>query len=131
MVTHTKRHRAGKPIQAIIQNAFAVDDPEGEAVLDSKGNRLWDSELKQVENIPLDKDIKAYIAEDVLPFVPDAVVDETVTDQRDGQIGVVGYEVNFNKYFYSYVPPRDPEEIAKEILDLEEKIGLLFKELFQ
>ena len=67
----------------------------------------------------------------MLPFVPDAVVDETVTDQRDGQIGVVGYEVNFNKYFYSYVPPRDPEEIAKEILDLEEKIGLLFKELFQ
>lgn len=123
--------KLGKPIQAIIQNAFAVDDPEGEAVLDSKGNRLWDSELKQVENIPLDKDIKAYIAEDVLPFVPDAVVDETVTDQRDGQIGVVGYEVNFNKYFYSYVPPRDPEEIAKEILDLEEKIGLLFKELFQ
>ena len=68
---------------------------------------------------------------EVLPFVPDAFVDLTVVDTQDKARGIVGYEVNFNKYFYKYVPPRDPEEIAKEIQTLEAETNLLMKELFQ
>ena len=107
--------KLGKPVQTAIQNTFAVADPDGEEVLDAKGNPVWDSELKQVENVPLCEDLDAYMQREVLPFVPDAVIDETVTDERDGQIGIVGYEVNFNKYFYKYTPPLDPDEIKKEL----------------
>lgn len=67
---------------------------------------------------------------DVLPFVPDAVVDETAVDTLDEQIGIVGYEVNFNRYFYKFVPPRNPQEISTELMKLEEKCAELMKELF-
>lgn len=123
--------KLGKPILSAMQKAFAVVDPDGEAVLDAKGNPVWDSELKQIENIPLGEDLDAYMKREVLPFVLDAVVDECVTDKRDGQIGIVGYEVNFNKYFYKYCSPRSPELIAKEIMDLEWTTQSLMKELFK
>lgn len=122
--------KLGKPIQSAMQNAFAVADPEAEEVLDANGNPVWDSELKQIENIPLREDLDAYMKREVLPFISDAIVDKTVTDKRDGQAGIVGYEVNFNKYFFKYVPPREPEEITKEILDLESETQNLIKELF-
>ena len=122
--------KLGKPVQTAIQSAFAVDDPDGEEVLDARGNPVWDSELKQIENIPLGEDLDAYMQREVLPFVPDAVVDETVTDERDGQVGIVGYEVNFNKYFYHFIPLRDPNEIAEEIISLEMDAQKLIKEIF-
>ena len=122
--------KLGKPVQTAIQSAFAVDDPDGEEVFDARGNPVWDSELKQIENIPLGEDLDAYMQREVLPFVPDAVVDETVTDERDGQVGIVGYEVNFNKYFYHFIPPRDPNEIAEEIISLEMDAQKLIKEIF-
>lgn len=123
--------KLGKPIQTAMQNAFAVADPDGETVLDAKGNPIWDSELKQIENIPLGEDLDAYMKREVLPFVPDAVVDETITDERDGQVGIVGYEVNFNKYFYKYIPPKTPDEIKSEILELEKQISKCMTELFK
>ena len=122
--------KLGKPVQTAIQSAFAVDDPDGEEVFDARGNPVWDSELKQIENIPLGEDLDAYMQREVLPFVPDAVVDETVTDERDGQVGIVGYEVNFNKYFYHFISPRDPNEIAEEIISLEMDAQKLIKEIF-
>lgn len=123
--------KLGKPVQTAIQSAFAVDDPDGEEVFDARGNPVWDSELKQIENIPLGEDLDAYMQREVLPFVPDAVVDETVTDERDGQVGIVGYEVNFNKYFYHFILPRDPNEIAEEIISLEMDAQKLIKEIFE
>lgn len=121
--------KLGKPIQTAMQNAFSVSDSNGEAVLDAKGNPIWDSELKQIENIPLGEILDAYIQREVLPFVPDAVIDETMTDNRDGQIGIVGYEVNFNKYFYKYTPPQNPEEIKDELRTELLSINEIMKEL--
>jgi type I restriction enzyme M protein len=58
--------------------------------------------------------------------VPDAWVDESYTDEKDGQAGRVGYEINFNRYFYEYEPPRPLEEIEAEIRAVEREIvGLL------
>ena len=123
--------KLGKPVQSAMQNAFTAADPDGEAVLDAKGNPVWDSELKQIEIIPLGEDLDAYMQREVLPFVSDAVVDETVTDERDGQVGIVGYEVNFNKYFYKYIPPRPRSELEQEILSIEEETQKLLQELFK
>lgn len=45
------------------------------------------------------------------PHVPDAWVNEGICDMKDGDVGKVGYEINFNRYFYRYQPPRPLEEI--------------------
>ena len=43
-------------------------------------------------------------------------------DEKDGEVGRVGYEINFNRYFYEYTPPRPLEEIEADIRDVEAKI---------
>ena len=106
-------------------------DPEGEAVKDKDGNVEYDSELKQTENVPLLDDVDEYFKKEVLPFVPDAVIDTSVVDEKDGQVGLVSYEINFNKYFYKYEPPREPVVIAAEIVALEEETSRMMKELFK
>jgi type I restriction enzyme M protein len=59
--------------------------------------------------------------------VPDAWVNTDVKDEKDGQVGKVGYEINFNRYFYVYKPPRRPEVIAEEIRAMEERFVELMK----
>ena len=61
--------------------------------------------------------------------MPDAWVDENHRDARDGEVGRVGYEINFNRYFYRYVPPRPLEEIDAELKTLEAEIAVLLKEV--
>jgi type I restriction enzyme M protein len=61
----------------------------------------------------------------VLPHAPDAYVDETFRDEYDGQVGVVGYEINFNRYFYEYQPPRYLEEIDAELKAVEADIAAM------
>jgi type I restriction enzyme M protein len=52
-----------------------------------------------------------------------------VRDARDGGVGRVGYEINFNRYFYRYVPPRPLEEIDAELRQLEAEIADLLVEV--
>ena len=91
--------KLGKPIQSAMTKAFSVEDPDGEEVRDTKGKVVYAKE-KITEFVPLADDIFEYFEREVLPFVHDAVIDETITDLYDGKLGCVGYEVNFNKYFY-------------------------------
>ena len=70
-----------------------------------------------------------YLAQEVLPHAPDAYADETFRDEYDGQLGVVGYEINFNRYFYEYEPPRDLEEIDAELKAVEADIAALLEEV--
>lgn len=64
---------------------------------------------------------------EVIPFAPDAWVDESHKDSTDGQVGRIGYEINFNRYFYKYVPPRPVAEIDEELKVLEAEIANLLK----
>ncbi|MNF03752.1 hypothetical protein D3C80_2031290 [compost metagenome] len=57
--------------------------------------------------------------------MPDAWIDTSKTDLLDGQVGIVGYEIPFNRHFYQYQPPRelaaidaDLDAVAKEIMQL-------------
>jgi type I restriction enzyme M protein len=65
----------------------------------------------------------------VTPFGPEAGVDESYRDESDREIGRVGYEINFNRYFYKYVPPRPLAEIDEELKTLEAEIAGLLKEV--
>ncbi len=61
--------------------------------------------------MPLSERVEAFFEREVKPHVPDAWIDTGKRDPKDGQIGLVGYEINFNRYFYRYTPPRPLEEI--------------------
>jgi len=92
-----------------------------------KGQRPYDPELRDTENIPLTEDIDAYMKREVLPHVQDAYVNTDVKDEKDAQVGKVGYEINFNRYFYVYKPPRAPQVIAAEIREMEKRFLELMK----
>lgn len=82
-------------------------DDSADYVLDKKGNKMPDTNLRDSEKIPLKQDIKEYFKREVKPYYPDAWMDR----KKDR----IGYEINFTKYFYEYKPPRPLEEIEKDI----------------
>lgn len=92
-----------------------------------KGQKPYDPDLRDTENVPLAEDIAKYMKREVLPHVSDAFVNEDVKDEKDGQVGKVGYEINFNRYFYVYKPPRAPSVIAEEIREMEKRFLELMK----
>ena len=77
----------------------------------------------------MNEDWHEYFAREVTPFATDAWVDENYRDVRDCEVGRVGYEINFNRYFYNYVPPRPLEVIDGELKRLEAEIAGLLKEV--
>ena len=79
--------------------------------------------------MPLKEDWKDYVAREVTPFVPDAWVDKTYRDEADKGVGRVGYEINFNRYFYRYVAPSALTEIDAELKTLETDIANLLKDV--
>ena len=58
---------------------------------------------------------REFFEREVAPHAPDAWIDTTKRDRRDGHVGLVGYEINFNRYFYRFKPPRPLEEIEADI----------------
>lgn len=121
--------KIAKPLANALQSALGVRDSNAPDVLDDDGNIVADKELEDFETVPLDQDIGDYMAAEVLPHVTDAWVDDTYTDERDGRVGKVGYEINFNRYFYKYVPPRDLREIDAELKAVEAEIAALLDEV--
>ncbi|WP_368169696.1 N-6 DNA methylase [Aeromonas sp. R4-3] len=94
-------------------------------VCKTKGEQEANADLRDNENVPLGEDIHEYLKREVLPHVPDAWIDTSKTDPLDGQVGIVGYEIPFNRHFYQYQPPRelaaidaDLDAVAKEIMQL-------------
>ena len=75
------------------------------------------------------EDWRAFFEREVKPFVEDAWVEETHVDHIDGAVGRVGYEINFNRFFYRYTPPRPLDEIDGELKALEAEIAGLLKEI--
>ena len=120
-----------KPSKAILGSLsyfFGIKNPQAEpAFLNCEP--LWDKELEDIERIPYNQDINDYIAKEVLPHAPDAVVDESYTDEKDGKIGKVGYEINFNRYYYVFEQPRHPNEIMAEIKELSAEVAQLLGEI--
>jgi type I restriction enzyme M protein len=109
--------------------ALGERDESAEMCRDKDGYLEADSELRDYENVSLDKDIWDYFEKEVKPYMPEAWVNEGVVDHKDGDVGRVGYEINFNRYFYEYKPPRSLEEIQSEIRKLEEEIIVMLKEM--
>ena len=119
--------RIGAPVKKLVLQTFSERDENAAVCTGSDGKPEADTELRDHELVPLNEDWIKYVDREVLPFVPDAWVDEEYRDEKDGGIGYVGYEINFNRYFYKYVPPRPLAEIDAELQSLEAEIAGLLK----
>jgi len=122
-------HMAGEKLPAptfkLLQKHLGEHDDEAE-ICKTKGQREPNPDLRDNENVPLGEDIHDYFQREVLPHVPDAWIDESKNDDKDGQVGIVGYEIPFNRHFYKYVPPRPLEEIDTDLDKVSREImGLL------
>ena len=118
----------------VIDKAVARTDERNEkyGVFKVEGQRVSferDTDLGDAERVPLNEGIEAYFDREVRPHVPDAWINADKRDARDGQIGIVGYEINFNRHFYRYVPPRKLAEIDAELKQVEAEIAALLGEV--
>ena len=144
-ILHQRKSRWKATEQKLFRSVFTRKDPNAEPVRlpspnGSKGPRKtfslplgedWgedavfayepDPDLRDFENVPLKDDIDAYFGREVRPHVPDAWMDRS----KDK----VGYEINFNRHFYRYTPPRPLEEIDAELKQAEEEVMRLLREV--
>lgn len=103
-----------------IMLALSEHDDTADYVLDAKGNKKPDSNLRDSEKIPLKQNIEEYFKKEVKPYYPDAWMDR----KKDK----IGYELNLTQYFYKYQPPRSIEEIEKDIKEVTAEIQELIAE---
>ena len=117
------------PIRKAILSALSERNEAAEMCRDREDNPEPDSELRDTENVPLREDVETFFEREVKPHAPDAWIDTTRRDPQDGKVGVVGYEINFNRYFYQYRPPRPLEEIEADIQQVEKEILAMLREV--
>ena len=110
------------PIRKAILSALSERHEAAEICRDKDGHAEPDPDLRDTENVPLLEDVEAFFEREVKPHVPDAWINTDRRDPQDGKVGLVGYEINFNRYFYEYRPPRPLEEIEADIQQVEKEI---------
>ena len=117
------------PARKAVLNALAERDETAAICRTRDGIPEPDPELRDSERVPLTEDVTTFFEREVNPHVPDAWIDESKRDAKDGHIGVVGYEINFNRYFYRYSPPRPLEDIETDIRHIEADIVRMLREV--
>ena len=117
------------PLRKAILSALSERNAEAEICRDRDGRPEPDPELRDTENVPLLESVESFFEREVKPHVPDAWIDTTRRDPQDGEVGLVGYEINFNRYFYEYRPPRPLEEIEADIQQVEQEIMAMLREV--
>ena len=117
------------PIKKAILSALSERNEKADICRDREGLPEPDPELRDTENVSLLEDIETFFEREVKPHVPDAWINTTRRDPQDGKVGLVGYEINFNRYFYQYRPPRPLEEIQADIQQVEREILAMLREV--
>ena len=117
------------PVRKAILHALSERDEKAAVCRDRDDHPEPDPELRDTERVPLAKDVDDFFEREVQPHVPDAWIDESRRDHKDKQVGIVGYEINFNRYFYRYSPPRPLADIEADIQDIEKDILRMLSEI--
>lgn len=79
------------------------------------------SDLRDYESVPLADSIHDYYINEVKPHVEEAWIDLDSVK--------IGYEISFNKYFYQHKPLRSLEEVAKELVELDQQADGLIAQI--
>ncbi len=110
-----KERKATGELNSRVWGWFPVSGKKIERIYES------DSKLRDFENVNLKDEVIRYFIEEVEPHVADA--------WADGENIRSAYEINFNRYFYKYTPPRPLAEIDADIKRMEEEIIRLLREV--
>ena len=105
----------------LVETRKVLGEEKKVVVRDKKGGPKPDTALRDYERVPLSEDIEDYYQREVKPHLP--------TSWMDRKKDKVGYEINFNRYFYQYTPLRSLNEIAAELLTLGRKNEGLLSEV--
>jgi type I restriction enzyme M protein len=116
---HKRKSRWKKNEQTLFRSVFTQKDDSAEAVSkagrdEAVGGYEPDADLRDFVNVPLKEDIDAYFEREIRPHLADAWMDRS----KDK----VGYEVNFNRHFYTYTPPRTLEKIDADLKEAEDEV---------
>lgn len=95
-------------------------DEDGKQIL-KKGKPQSDSSKRDTESIPWAENIEEYMQKNVLPYAPDAWIDEKKSK--------IGYEIPFTREFYKYVPLRHSDEIFAHLKELEQQESALMDKI--
>ena len=125
------------PVNAFGYRRITIDRPlrdeNGKPVVGMKGKNKGkveaDSSLRDYENVPLGMSIYEYFDREVKPHVTDAWIDKGKCDAIDGEVGIVGFEIPFNRHFYVFTPPRSLDEIDGDLKACTDRIKQMIEEL--
>ena len=108
-----------------IQVMYPLRDDSGEIIRDKKGKPVADKDKTDTDIVPYlyKGGIEQYLVDEILPYTPDAWIEEKKTQ--------IGYEINFNKYFYNPKPLRNIATIIEELNALEKQTDGILDELLQ
>ncbi|MCF7545486.1 type I restriction-modification system subunit M [Pseudomonas petrae] len=120
--------RLSTPELKALMSALGERDPEAHICM-IKGQPEADAGLRDNENVPLGESVHDYFQREVIPHVPDAWIDESKTDSQDGELGIVGFEIPFNRHFYVFQPPRPLAEIDSDLKACTDRIKQMIEGL--
>lgn len=122
--------------QKLFRSVFTQRDAKAEPV--PAGGRgagfEADADLRDFENVPLKEDIAVYFEREVKPHVPDAWMPGISV--KNGKAVVIdeskakpGYEISFNRYFFTFTQPRSLHDIDTDLQRAEDEVLRLLREV--
>ncbi len=122
--------------QKLFRSVFTQRDAKAEPVpAGGRGSGFEaDADLRDFENVPLKEDIAVYFEREVKPHVPDAWMPGiSVQDSKavviDESKAKPGYEISFNRYFFTFTPPRSLHDIDTDLQRAEDEVLRLLREV--
>lgn len=126
--TGSKKPLGAKPME-LARKHLGTRDKTAEPTTNEKGEVMTDAELRDAEYVPFGEDIDSYFDREVAPHWPDAWINRDIKDAKDGLVGVVGTEINFNREFYVHTPPRSRKAIQADIEAKEQRFMKMMRGL--
>ena len=113
--------KLGRTLARRLREAFSQQDDEANIYRDAKGRPVPDAALRDSEDVPLDQDVGAWFDREVRPHAPEAWIAEGENP--------IGYAIPFARIFFEPEPVRSPDEIGREIRDLEQEAQVLLQQI--
>ena len=115
-----------KPNKDFGQYELTIEQPlrdEDNNVVMRSGKKVADAKKRDTEKVPLDCNVKEYFSNEVLPHIdPESWIDFSRTRTN--------YEINFSRYFYKHELLEVSSEIAKRILEREQRLTQMINSIF-
>jgi len=113
--------KLGRTLARRLREALSQQDDEANIYRDTRGRPLPDAALRDSEDVPLDQDVREWFEREVRPHAPEAWIAEGETP--------TGFAIPFTRIFFEPEPVRSPDEICREIRDLEREAQALLEQL--